>query len=292
MEPQTAFRSDKGYRNPRLRRLEALQRRSTKEALKAIGAAALGRGTRAPKEEDKPAEVENERVNRSSRPTTPDRNPPAQENDADDEDESPPWPPSSFSREAVQPTPLPYKWTMPRNKLYREAYYGATKALPDSEIESMMNSGWLIEDATGLRYAINGKYILYSIGKGKAPEAPENLKPDLVKEHVARTLGRVNLEGEEEVQRPGTPLEDPRRAWESDPGMVGSSRWRGRKSVRFNVNKDIFDERGQLVVELVMDNEGKSREMNRAWREGRRERRKKEKEVEAISGEGMGDLEI
>ncbi|KAF2646047.1 hypothetical protein P280DRAFT_544475 [Massarina eburnea CBS 473.64] len=189
---------------------------------------------------------------------------------------------------------------MPHNLIYREATPGICGKLPDTAIENMMNSGVLVEDGHGIRYANlspsssssssslpspSSSYILHNLGRGKRAISAQdaNLASETAAEHVVLTIKRENITGEEDWgeednARGGRKIIDGSRE-----GIECGEGSKGRKEVRFQGTKRVIfwggPEVGGVGIERVWDNEGKSRE----WEGRRMERRKRMKEDRALA---------
>ncbi|KAF1948677.1 hypothetical protein CC80DRAFT_599503 [Byssothecium circinans] len=196
---------------------------------------------------------------------------------------------------APSPSHHPPKWTMPRNKIYRETTPWSCKDLPDTRIEALIASGALVVDAKGIRHAASSSsssYILWDLGRGKRAESPTsvNVKAERMREHFEATVRRVNIVGEEEWGcedgrgRGGGRFVD--RECEVREGVVFGEGSR-RREVRFEAGVEVWwgEEGG---VEAVGDNEGKSRR----WAERRREERERKRARREARRKAREDAEV
>ncbi|KAF2678617.1 hypothetical protein K458DRAFT_137698 [Lentithecium fluviatile CBS 122367] len=220
---------------------------------------------------------------------------------------------NSISASPAPPSPTPTaprpQWTWPPYKVLLAATTTSLLGLSGYDIVDMMNTGELIEDSKGIRYSsatIENSYVLLDLGKGKKEDDSSNVRLDRLWDHSWNTLRRVNIEGEEEVQRAGSPIigRDDEKGWERDVAERGGPS-RARKEIRFWAWKRAVRLDGKLELEVVVDNAKMRGEKGSARGAGQKARERKLKKVAKVekkkreanlremeeSGTGYPDLE-
>ncbi|KAF2004203.1 hypothetical protein P154DRAFT_572237 [Amniculicola lignicola CBS 123094] len=198
-----------------------------------------------------------------------------------DEFMNPANPPNNFStpRRTKSDQHLPTfaarrNWTWPPNTVWQDAYTDSTKQLTPNTIQRMIQSGIYTEDQKGIKETVSGCYLLFNLGKEQ--DQGVEYEEDVVKRHAKKVLERVKLmmkeeeEEEKNIERPGTPFTDD----EENGGIVKVEPSALRKKVRFKIRKEMVKVDGELIVEIVVDNEGKSRQGQTAQRSKQKAARK------------------